>query len=66
MHIFINGEQRDTEQPLTLSVLVDQLQLEGERFAIEVNQELVPRSSFAEHQLAAGDQIEIVQAIGGG
>ena len=66
MQIYLNGEPPETEERLTLAALVEQLALNGQRFAIEVNRELVPRSDFAGHRLAAGDQVEIVQAIGGG
>ena len=40
--------------------LIEQLELSGERLAVEVNQELVPRSFFEEHCLAEGDQVEII------
>ncbi|MCG8427201.1 MAG: sulfur carrier protein ThiS [Chromatiales bacterium] len=66
MQIFINGEERQVTENLTMSDLVIQLELTGQRIAIEVNEELVPRSTFETHQLNAGDQIEIVNAIGGG
>jgi sulfur carrier protein len=49
-----------------VSELVEYLELLGQRFAIEVNAELLPRSRFAEHRLAAGDRVEIIQAVGGG
>ena len=66
MHIRLNGEEREIEQDATLAQLVEQLDLAGKRFAIEVNDELVPRSEHAGHALQAGDRVEIVQAIGGG
>ncbi|EXJ17081.1 Sulfur carrier protein ThiS [Imhoffiella purpurea] len=49
-----------------MSDLVEQLALGGQRFAIEVNAELVPRSRFAEHRLEPDDKVEIIQAVGGG
>jgi sulfur carrier protein len=33
---------------------------------VEVNGEIVPRSEYTARALAEGDQVEIVQAIGGG
>jgi sulfur carrier protein len=66
MHIRLNGEQRAVEDSLTLAQLVEQLDLGGKRIAVEVNDELVPRSEHAECVLAEGDRVEIVQAIGGG
>jgi len=51
---------------MRVSELVEYLELLGQRFAVEVNAELVPRSRFAEHRLAVGDKVEIIQAVGGG
>lgn len=67
MQLTINGKARDFAlTQLTVAELVLQLSLEGKRLAIERNGEIVPRSQFANTQLAAGDQLEIVGAVGGG
>ncbi|MDF9435447.1 sulfur carrier protein ThiS [Chromohalobacter israelensis] len=66
MHIQLNGERREFASELTVSELVDQLALTGRRIAVEVNEEIVPRSQHAETRLTTGDCVEIVHAIGGG
>lgn len=66
MKITINGEPRELTGNLTLADLVESLELTGQRIAVEVNEELVPRSTFTQHPIREGDQIEIVHAIGGG
>ncbi len=66
MQIYLNGEEQQFSKTVTMSELVQQLGLGDQRFAIEVNEELVPRSSFDDYQLQPGDRVEIVQAIGGG
>ena len=66
MQIYLNGAEQQISQDLTVSELIRQLDLGEQRFAVEVNQELVPRSGFDQHQLQPGDRVEIVQAIGGG
>ena len=66
MNITINGEQRELESRASLEDLVQLLDLKGKRLAIEVNQEIVPRSRFADFQLSEHDRVEIVHAIGGG
>ena len=66
MQIYLNGEEQQFADTLTMSELVQQLDLGEQRFAIEVNEELVPRSSFGQYLLQPGDRVEIVQAIGGG
>jgi len=46
--------------------MLQELAMGAGRIAIEVNGEIVPRSTFAECLLQEGDIVEIVQAIGGG
>ncbi len=67
MHIFINGnlKQLDIEN-MTISALVEILNLTGKRIAIEKNGEIVPRSQFDSVTLLDGDKLEIVGAVGGG
>jgi sulfur carrier protein len=40
--------------------------LGGQRIAMEVNLEIVPRSTYEIHALQPGDRIEVVHAVGGG
>jgi sulfur carrier protein len=66
VEILLNGEAREVPDGLTAAGLVELLDLAGRRYAMEINGELAPRSSHAERALAAGDRVEIVQAVGGG
>ncbi|WP_293645764.1 sulfur carrier protein ThiS [Thiolapillus sp.] len=66
MNISVNGEKTRVDDNLTLAALINGMTLEGTRYAVEVNEELIPRSQHAEHLLHEGDAVEIVQAIGGG
>ena len=66
MHILLNGEPKEMPDDNTLSDLLVTLDLQNRRFAVEVNEELVPRSEHLNHVLHATDRVEIVQAIGGG
>jgi sulfur carrier protein len=66
MRVQVNGESRELPEGTTVAQLVADLNLSGQRLAIEVNEELVPRSTHAERRLADGDQVEVVHAIGGG
>ena len=66
MNIAINGEQHTLEDGLNLQHLISLLGLEDKRLAIEVNQDIVPRSEHASYILKQDDRVEIVQAIGGG
>jgi sulfur carrier protein len=64
--ITVNGEPRQLEAPLNCAELLVQLELAGKRVALERNGEIVPRSRHAEQQVADGDRLEIVVAVGGG
>ena len=66
MNIQLNGESREIPDDCSAQKLVNLLELAGKRLAMEVNQEIVPRTRYAEHRLLEGDQVEIVHAIGGG
>jgi thiamine biosynthesis protein ThiS len=66
MKVQINGENRDFEESLPLSALVEQLGMKADRVAVELNRNIVPRTQWAETQVAEGDRLEIVQFVGGG
>ncbi len=66
MIISLNGEQKTIEAGFTLGQLIEQLGLTGKRLAVEINQEIIPKSAHSSHMLKEGDVIEIVHAIGGG
>jgi sulfur carrier protein len=66
MHITLNGSDREIPDHLSAGALLQNLGLGGKRLALEINQEIVPRSTFDSRMLQAGDRVEIVQAIGGG
>ena len=66
MHIILNGDQREYPDSLSASQLLHDLGLTGKRLALEINREIVPRSTFDRHMIQPGDRIEIVHAIGGG
>ena len=66
INLVINGEQRRFDDAPSVARLVDLLELQGKRVAIERNGEIVPRSQYPETSLADGDRLEIVVAVGGG
>lgn len=66
IEIYLNGEKHSLSGSTYLSDLINHLQLQDKRIAVEVNLNVVPRSQFPQYTLNSGDQVEIVQAIGGG
>lgn len=66
MEILVNGTPHFIADGTTAAQLLVILELQGKRLALEVNQELVPRSQFENVVLQPHDTVEIVHAIGGG
>ncbi len=66
MQIHLNGEARVFESGSTVEGLLNALQLDRQKIAVEVNLTIVPRSLYHETKLSEGDAVEIVRFIGGG
>jgi sulfur carrier protein len=66
MQIVINGQSRELPKGATAADVIELLGLHGKRLAMEINEEILPRSQYPDHTLREGDQVEIVNAIGGG
>jgi thiazole synthase/sulfur carrier protein len=66
MTLTLNGEPRRLDAPVTVAGLLAAIGLDARKVAVERNEEIVPRSAYAETWLAAGDSLEIVHFIGGG
>jgi sulfur carrier protein len=64
--IILNGKQHALHEACSVTSLLASLGIAPRRLAIELNDEILPRSQFDSTQLAEGDSVEIVQAIGGG
>ena len=63
--IYLNGELQQSTCS-NLYELIQQMDLEGKRFAVEVNQNIIPKSRLANTFIQPNDRIEIIQAVGGG
>lgn len=66
MEIILNGESRNVAEACSITLLTEQLNLAGKRYAVEVNEDIIPRSRHSAYVLSPGDKVEIVHAIGGG
>ena len=69
MRLIINGHPRDFAElsaGSTLEQLIAELQLKGDRVAVEQNGEIVPRSQWPSARLSEADKLELVHFVGGG
>jgi sulfur carrier protein len=66
MQIEVNGERREVAAGISVSALLAELGIHGGPVAVERNKAIVPRAQHAETTLRDGDQLEVVQFVGGG
>ena len=66
MNIQVNGEAFTAPQNTTLADLIGLMALQDKRIAVELNEEIVPRSKHGDVALKENDVVEVVTAIGGG
>jgi thiamine biosynthesis protein ThiS len=64
--IFLNGEPFELSGPLTVTALLDQLDIDARRVAVEHNVTVLKRTAFDDTIVREGDQVEIVNFVGGG
>ena len=66
MKIKVNGQIKEVDSGIDLGKLLEQMQLKVDCVAVECNLEVLKRESFATTELNDGDNLEIVQFVGGG
>ena len=64
--ISLNGEPYGIDGPLSVASLLERLQIDSRRVAVELNLEVVRRARYHETLVGPGDQVEIVNFVGGG
>ena len=64
--ISVNGEGRLAPEGQTVLGLLQELQLDPARVAVELDRRIVKQPLWRETRLHAGAQLEIVQFVGGG
>ncbi|MBL4702857.1 MAG: sulfur carrier protein ThiS [Phycisphaeraceae bacterium] len=66
MQIVLNGQAKQVVDQCSISKILEILEMQNRRVAVEVNQEVIPRAQHISFILSTGDQVEIIQAVGGG
>ena len=66
MEIVVNGEQRTTSDGQTVLGLLQQLELDPARVAVELDRRIVKQPLWPSTTLRPGAELEIVQFVGGG
>ena len=66
MFIHVNGERQEVPENISLSNLIEQLELPAQRIAVELNREVIRSTNWSSTLLGENDRIEIVHFVGGG
>jgi len=64
--ITLNGEAFELSGPLTVTELLSRLEIDARRVAVEHNVTVLKRIAFDETVVREGDEVEIVNFVGGG
>ena len=66
IQVRVNGKDRDIEPGQTIHSLLESLELHPGMVVVELNKQILARSTYAAHQVQPGDTIELVHFVGGG
>ncbi len=66
MTIKLNGDPHEIPRPLSVSALLDTLAIDARRVAVELNLAVVKKAAYDTSVITDGDEVEIVNFVGGG
>lgn len=66
IRVKLNGEAKALDEPLTLHKLMQLLRVHKKNVAVAINYAVIPHSEFKKKYVRNGDQVDIIQAVGGG
>jgi sulfur carrier protein len=62
----LNGDSHEIAGPITVAELLARLEIDPRRVAVEHNLVVVKRDAFDRTTVREGDEVEIVNFVGGG
>ena len=66
LEVTVNGSPMRLPAGASVADLLERLRVATPRVAVERNREIVPKASYPETRLEAGDALEVVELVGGG
>jgi sulfur carrier protein len=64
--IILNGDPFAIDGDVLLVALLERLGMRERRVAVEINREIVPKAKYQETVIKPGDNVEIINFVGGG
>ena len=66
IQVTVNGAAHRFDAPVNVRAVLEKLEMDGKKIAVEKNGQIVPKSAHASTLVVDGDQLEVVVAVGGG
>ena len=66
IQIYINGKKKNININCNLVDILEEYSLKNQLVAVEINQEVIPKSNYKTKKINKNDRIEILELIGGG
>ena len=66
MTIRLNGDPHEIPEPMSVSALLQRLDVDARRVAVELNLTVVKRALYDSAIVKDGDEVEVVNFVGGG
>jgi thiamine biosynthesis protein ThiS len=66
MTITLNGDKHELPAPVSVSALLQELEIDARRVAVELNLAVVKKAAYDSSVIKDGDEVEIVNFVGGG
>tara|TARA_E500000178_G_scaffold201742_1_gene199498 strand:- start:1102 stop:1317 length:216 start_codon:yes stop_codon:yes gene_type:complete len=66
IQIYINGKKKNINISSNIINILEEYSLKNKLIAVEINQEVIPKSNYKTKKINKNDRIEILELIGGG
>lgn len=66
IEVSVNNESKQIDNDKSLAELLGDWGFECQRVAVAINEDFVPRSTYADVSLKAGDRVDVVAPVQGG
>ena len=66
IQIYINGKKKNINISINKINILEEYSLKNKLIAVEINQEVIPKSNYKTKKINKNDRIEILELIGGG
>lgn len=66
MQCIVNGRSHYFKTDITITTLLDHLDVDDNRIVVEHNGELIKKSAFKQRTLENNDRLELLEFVGGG